>query len=450
VYKDDKEAYTRDGGFRLNKNGDIVTKQGYRLEPGITISQEATGVFISTDGMVTEIVQGVQQMKGQIQLHKFINPDGLKAVGNNLFVETAESGSPSAGNPSDSDIGLGKLRQGFLEQLGPARRKKSWAAEAFGAAHPKKVQEKNVVSKKAEIGPEPRMAPVAEKQVEPKRNLKKKSVIQKAASVGFLGMEPESTMECACAGGSGFLGVDPGDDDAHNKARPIRARPISRDGALSDTIELYMKELEKDPSNACLKADLRKLLEVKGELAAALLLIKDENGGAQNVTSRFERISLELKAGDAKKALELAGELLTELKSKAPLALKNLTFTTRVQAFGVYDERKSDTFRPGELFQLYFEIVNFAQEKKADGFSADFTIGYRILDEDGSTRYERKTFDTVRFTTKSRLGDLNLCLVDYVPANLPKGAYTLQVFLTDHSKKYHRKAGADVSIRVKK
>jgi flagellar basal-body rod protein FlgG len=111
----DSEAYTRAGNFHINKDGDIVTSDGYKLEPGITISPEATQVSISIDGRVTEVVQGIQQEKGRINLFKFPNSSGLFAVGDSLFIKTAASGDPSSGYPADVGMGLGKLRQGFLE-----------------------------------------------------------------------------------------------------------------------------------------------------------------------------------------------------------------------------------------------------------------------------------------------------------------------------------------------
>ncbi len=112
---DGTEAYTRAGSFKLNSNGQIVTPDGYLLSPSITIPDDATNITISEDGTVSVLQPGQTSMTqvGTIQLVKFINPSGLKAIGKNLFKETAASGSPITGTPGND--GLGTISQGFLE-----------------------------------------------------------------------------------------------------------------------------------------------------------------------------------------------------------------------------------------------------------------------------------------------------------------------------------------------
>lgn len=108
-------AYSRDGTFQLNQNGEIVTHDGYPLEPGITVPQNAIDVTINASGEVLAKIEGQVQMQnvGQIQLANFQNPAGLHAKGDNLLLETPASGSPITGNPQEE--GYGSLLQGFLE-----------------------------------------------------------------------------------------------------------------------------------------------------------------------------------------------------------------------------------------------------------------------------------------------------------------------------------------------
>ncbi|SDX44775.1 flagellar basal-body rod protein FlgG [Marinobacter mobilis] len=108
-------AYTRDGQFQLNSNGEVVTPDGYTLEPNITVPDNATTLTIGKDGTVTAIVddQASPQNLGQITLVDFINPQGLQAVGNNLFRETNASGDPQEGEAGIN--GLGAIEQGTIE-----------------------------------------------------------------------------------------------------------------------------------------------------------------------------------------------------------------------------------------------------------------------------------------------------------------------------------------------
>ncbi|MCC7305732.1 MAG: flagellar basal-body rod protein FlgG [Alphaproteobacteria bacterium] len=109
-------AYTRDGTFEMNENGEIVTVQGFTVAPGITIPADATSIDINQEGevLVKTAGQTTIQNVGQLQLATFINPAGLDAVGDNLFLETNASGTPTTGNPGQDQFG--SIRQGMLEQ----------------------------------------------------------------------------------------------------------------------------------------------------------------------------------------------------------------------------------------------------------------------------------------------------------------------------------------------
>ena len=108
-------AYSRDGAFKLDDEGNVVNSQGYLLVPNITIPDDATQVNIGTDGTVT-VLQGndttVNEL-GQIETVNFINPAGLHALGDNLYLNTNASGDPIVGTPGLN--GFGQLRQGFVE-----------------------------------------------------------------------------------------------------------------------------------------------------------------------------------------------------------------------------------------------------------------------------------------------------------------------------------------------
>lgn len=109
-------AYTRDGTLQTNENGELVTVQGYLIQPGITIPQDAVHIDINEEGEVLAQIQGqsATQNLGQIQLATFINPAGMDAIGDNLLLETEASGAPITGNPGQDQFG--KLRQGAIEQ----------------------------------------------------------------------------------------------------------------------------------------------------------------------------------------------------------------------------------------------------------------------------------------------------------------------------------------------
>lgn len=108
-------AYTRSGVFQLSPDGQMVTSDGFLLEPAITIPQNAISVSINQSGEVSATIpnQVDPQTVGQIQTVNFINPAGLSAQGNNLYLETTASGSPINGTPGLD--GFGTLLQGFLE-----------------------------------------------------------------------------------------------------------------------------------------------------------------------------------------------------------------------------------------------------------------------------------------------------------------------------------------------
>lgn len=107
-------VYTRDGSFKLDANGNLITSGGYLLDPEISLDENSVGVIIGKDGAV-ELQQsdGNRIPVGNIQLVRFLNPGGLMALGDNLYGETLESGKPIIGNPGFDDFG--ELHQGYLE-----------------------------------------------------------------------------------------------------------------------------------------------------------------------------------------------------------------------------------------------------------------------------------------------------------------------------------------------
>ena len=108
-------AYTRAGNFSVNGEGQLVTDDGYAVQPEISIPQEATDVIISATGQVQVLVQGdpQPQVVGELQLATFFNEAGLSAIGDNLLVETAASGPATVTAPGDP--GVGTLLQGYTE-----------------------------------------------------------------------------------------------------------------------------------------------------------------------------------------------------------------------------------------------------------------------------------------------------------------------------------------------
>lgn len=112
---DNTLAYTRDGSFKVDRNGQLVNTQGFNLEPGFRIPQEAIDVQVSRDGIVSILTEGstTNQTLGQIDLARFINPAGLKAVGDNLFAPSPASGEPIFQQPGQNNTGL--IFQSHLE-----------------------------------------------------------------------------------------------------------------------------------------------------------------------------------------------------------------------------------------------------------------------------------------------------------------------------------------------
>ena len=110
-------AYTRSGTFQLDSQGNMVTADGYPLQPSITIPQNATSITIGSDGTVSVSLPGQQQAQqvGQIQLATFMNPGGLNSIGQNLFLPTTASGDALLGTPGGSE-GIGTIQQGALEE----------------------------------------------------------------------------------------------------------------------------------------------------------------------------------------------------------------------------------------------------------------------------------------------------------------------------------------------
>jgi flagellar basal-body rod protein FlgG len=108
-------AYTRDGSFQLDDQGQIVTNSGNVVDPGMSIPQGTLSVSIGSDGVVSAVLPGgsAPVQVGSFQLADFVNPSGLQARGGNLYMESASSGSPQTGTPGLS--GLGSIQQGSLE-----------------------------------------------------------------------------------------------------------------------------------------------------------------------------------------------------------------------------------------------------------------------------------------------------------------------------------------------
>ena len=112
---DGTTGYTRDGSFQVSATGQLVTNNGYTVQPGITIPATAQSVTIGNDGTVSVVLPGAATPStvGQLQLANFVNPAGLEPKGQNMYGETAASGTPNAGVPGLN--GLGTVQQGFVE-----------------------------------------------------------------------------------------------------------------------------------------------------------------------------------------------------------------------------------------------------------------------------------------------------------------------------------------------
>ena len=112
---DGTTGYTRDGSFQVNAQGQLVTNNGYTVQPGITIPTNATSVSVGSDGTVSAVLptSATPQTLGKIQLATFVNPAGLDPKGQNIYAEPQASGTPNAGTPGQNGIGL--IQQGFVE-----------------------------------------------------------------------------------------------------------------------------------------------------------------------------------------------------------------------------------------------------------------------------------------------------------------------------------------------
>ncbi len=108
-------AYSRDGSFHRDEQGQLVTSNGYQIQPSISIPEDVVSLSIGTDGVVSVIQPGnsTPTQIGTIQLADFVNPTGLQPIGQNLFLESASSGTPRISNPGLNGVGF--VSQGALE-----------------------------------------------------------------------------------------------------------------------------------------------------------------------------------------------------------------------------------------------------------------------------------------------------------------------------------------------
>jgi flagellar basal-body rod protein FlgG len=112
---DGTTAYTRAGAFQLNADGELVTPDGFTVQPAITAPQDTKEITVNASGEVFAKIDGATELQniGQLQLATFANPTGLEAIGDNLLQETPASGTATTGNPQAP--GFGKIQQGALE-----------------------------------------------------------------------------------------------------------------------------------------------------------------------------------------------------------------------------------------------------------------------------------------------------------------------------------------------
>ncbi|HET7221912.1 MAG TPA: flagellar basal-body rod protein FlgG [Rhodanobacteraceae bacterium] len=108
-------AYTRDGSFQVNESGQLVTADGYPIQPAVIIPQDALSITIGKDGVVTVTQPGSNESTqvGQLSLSTFVNPAGLQSIGDNLYLETSASGMRNESTPGLN--GAGRLDQGYVE-----------------------------------------------------------------------------------------------------------------------------------------------------------------------------------------------------------------------------------------------------------------------------------------------------------------------------------------------
>ncbi|HHU51966.1 MAG TPA: flagellar basal-body rod protein FlgG [Firmicutes bacterium] len=112
---DGTTAYTRSGSFKIDSEGRIVTADGYILQPELVVPEDANSIIIATDGTVSVMLTGEDYPDeiGQIELVRFLNPEGLTSIGKNFYRMTPASGDPQYGTPGLD--GLGEIAQGYLE-----------------------------------------------------------------------------------------------------------------------------------------------------------------------------------------------------------------------------------------------------------------------------------------------------------------------------------------------
>jgi flagellar basal-body rod protein FlgG len=112
---DGSTSYTRDGSFHKDSQGNLVTSSGYQLQPNIVVPNDTLSFTVARDGIVTVTQPGVAAATqiGQIQIANFVNPAGLQSVGENLYIETAASGTPTPNTPGLNGVGL--ISQNFVE-----------------------------------------------------------------------------------------------------------------------------------------------------------------------------------------------------------------------------------------------------------------------------------------------------------------------------------------------
>lgn len=116
IMPDGSYSYTRDGAFKLNSEGILVTNSGLKVYPEITFPDNISQLRISQDGVITAIIAGQDEPEeiGQLELVSFMNPAGLSAVGGNIYTVTEASGEPIFGSPGEEGIGV--MLQGYLEK----------------------------------------------------------------------------------------------------------------------------------------------------------------------------------------------------------------------------------------------------------------------------------------------------------------------------------------------
>ena len=113
---DGTTAYTRNGQFAMDDEGTIVTSgSGYTVQPAIQVPNNATSITVSSDGQVSVTITGQAEVQvlGQLNVSRFVNPQGLEPIGENLFIETQSSGAPIQGAAGQD--GMGSIKQGMLE-----------------------------------------------------------------------------------------------------------------------------------------------------------------------------------------------------------------------------------------------------------------------------------------------------------------------------------------------